>query len=74
MKQNMGTFDRIVRILAAIIIAALYLTHVITGTAATVLLVLAAILVLTSLVGFCPLYPIFGINTCGLTKKNQKSI
>ena len=64
MKPNMGTTDRIVRILIAAIVATLYLTHTITGTLGIVLLVLAGVFVLTSLVSFCPLYTIFGIKTC----------
>ncbi len=63
MKQNMGNVDKIVRIVAAIIIAALYFTNQITGTAAIILLVLAGIFIVTSFVGFCPLYLPFGIST-----------
>lgn len=64
MKKNMGNIDRIVRILVAVIVAALYFTGTISGTVAIVLGVLAAIFVATSLVSFCPLYAIFGISTC----------
>jgi hypothetical protein len=64
MKKNMGTMDRIIRILVAVVIAILYFTNVITGTLGIVLLVLAAVFVLTSLVGFCPLYLPLGIKTC----------
>ena len=64
MKQNMGTVDRILRVLVAAVIAFLFFTNVITGTIGIVLLVLAGVFVLTGFVGFCPLYPIFGINTC----------
>ena len=63
MKQNMGNVDKIVRIVAAIIIAALYFTNQITGTAAIILLVLAGIFIVTSFVSFCPLYLPFGIST-----------
>jgi len=63
MKKNMGVADKVVRILIAIVIAALYFTNVITGTLGIVLLVLAGIFVLTSLVSFCPLYAPFGLNT-----------
>ncbi|MBN2807727.1 MAG: DUF2892 domain-containing protein [Prolixibacteraceae bacterium] len=64
MKTNMGTTDRLVRTLLAIIILALYLTDVISGTLGLILLVVAAVFVLTSLVRFCPLYWPFGISTC----------
>ena len=63
MKPNMGTLDKALRILVAAVIAVLYYTHVISGTVAIVLLVLAAIFIATSLVGFCPLYLPFGIST-----------
>ena len=59
----MGTTDKVIRVLAAVIIAILYLTNVLTGTLGIVLLIVAVILVLTSLVAFCPLYLPFGINT-----------
>ncbi|WP_341214592.1 DUF2892 domain-containing protein [uncultured Wocania sp.] len=64
MKTNMGTADRIIRIGIAVIIAALYWQGIITGTLAYILLALSAIFVLTSLVSFCPLYRIVGINSC----------
>ena len=60
----MGTADKIIRILIAVVIAVLYFMEVISGTVAIVLGVLAVIFVLTSLVSFCPLYLPFGIKTC----------
>ncbi len=64
MKTNMGLTDRIIRLLVAAVIAGLYYSDVINGTAGVLLLVLAVIFVLTSFVGFCPLYSLFGIKTC----------
>ena len=63
MKQNMGNLDKAIRVAVAVIIAVLYFTHVIIGTVAIVLLVFAAVFVLTSAVGTCPLYLPFGIST-----------
>ena len=60
----MGTADKIVRVLVAVVIAVLYFMNIISGTLAIILGVLAAIFVLTSLVSFCPLYMPFGIKTC----------
>lgn len=68
MKKNMGTLDRIIRLIIAAAIAVLFFTDVISGVWAIVLLVLAGIFLLTSLIGFCPLYTIFGASTC---KKNE---
>jgi hypothetical protein len=63
MKKNMGTVDKVIRVLVAVIILVLYFTHVISGTLAVILLILAGVFVVTSLVGTCPLYLPFGINT-----------
>jgi len=67
MKKNLGTIDKVIRILVAVVIAVLFFTNVITGTLGIILLVLSVVFVLTSLVGFCPLYLPFGINS--VTKK-----
>lgn len=64
MKLNMGGADRIIRALIAVAIAVLYFANVITGTLAIVLLIVGAVFLLTSIVGFCPLYAPFGIRTC----------
>jgi len=71
MKKNMGSADRIVRILVAVVIAVLFFTKVITGTLGIILLVLAGVFVLTSLVSFCPLYLPFGLSTCRKEEKKQ---
>ena len=63
MKQNMGTADKVVRILVAIVIAGLYFANIISGTLAIILLVLAGVFILTSFMSFCPLYLPFGIST-----------
>lgn len=64
MKKNMGGADRTIRVILALGVGALYYFNVITGTLAYILLALAVIFVLTSFVSFCPLYTLFGINTC----------
>lgn len=63
MKKNMGSADKIIRILVALIVAALYFTGKIPGTLGIILIALAVIFVITSLVSFCPLYLPFGIST-----------
>lgn len=60
----MGSLDKIIRISIAVIVAILYFTKIITGTVGIVLLIAAGIFVLTSLISFCPLYTIIGVNTC----------
>lgn len=68
MKKNMGAADRMIRVIIAAIIGVLYFTNVILGTLGIVLLVFAGVFLLTSLVGFCPLYTPFGIRTCATHK------
>jgi fatty acid desaturase len=68
MKKNMGSADRIIRIIIAAIVGVLYFTGTISGTLGIVLLILAAVFVLTSLISFCPLYAPFGIRTCPVKK------
>ena len=64
MKTNMGTLDKTIRIIIAIIIGYLYFNGTISGTLGIILMVFAAIFLLTSIISFCPLYTIFGIKTC----------
>jgi hypothetical protein len=63
MKANVGIYDQGTRILLAIAITALYYFNAIDGVTAQALLIVAGLLVLTSLFGFCPLYKLFHINT-----------
>ncbi|HSM48372.1 MAG TPA: DUF2892 domain-containing protein [Draconibacterium sp.] len=63
MKKNMGTIDRIARVLIAILIGYLYFTKQISGTLGLVLIILAAVFILTSLISICPLYLPFGLKT-----------
>lgn len=59
----MGTVDKLIRILVAILIAGLYFANQISGTAAIILLILAGVFILTSFMSFCPLYLPFGLST-----------
>lgn len=63
MKKNMGITDRIIRIILAIVVLVLYLTDQLSGLALIILGILAIIFLLTSLIGFCPLYVPFKIST-----------
>lgn len=64
MTINMGSADRIIRPLLAIVFLALYFTGTVTGTIGIILLVLSGVFLLTSVVGMCPLYSLLGINSC----------
>lgn len=63
MKMNMHTLDRIIRILLSLAIVTLYFSGYLTGTLAIIALAVAIIFTLTSLIGFCPLYALFGMST-----------
>lgn len=69
MKANMGNTDKIIRILAAILIGVLYFMQLISGTLAIVLLILAGVFIITSFMSFCPLYLPFGLSTVHKEKK-----
>jgi len=64
MKTNVGNTDKIVRLVIALILGGLYFAEIVSGTLGIVLLVIAAIKVLTALSGFCPFYTLLGMNTC----------
>lgn len=63
MNSNMGSLDKFIRILSAMLITGAYYSKEISGTIALLLLILAGIFIVTSFIGFCPLYAIFGVST-----------
>jgi hypothetical protein len=65
MKKNMGRWDRTLRLIVALVITGLLIAGVLKGTAAVVLAILAAIFVITTFIGFCPLYAPLGADTKG---------
>ncbi|MBK8848330.1 MAG: DUF2892 domain-containing protein [Bacteroidetes bacterium] len=68
MKKNMGSTDRIIRIILALVFATLYFKNVVSGTGGIVLLVLAVVFAFTSIVSFRPLYTLEGFSTCSVNK------
>ncbi|MDX1904097.1 MAG: DUF2892 domain-containing protein [Thermonemataceae bacterium] len=64
MKKNMGNIDRVIRTVLASVMIALFVAKVVTGTLGIILAVVAGVFLLTSVVGFCPLYAPLGLNTC----------
>jgi len=69
MKKNMSNTDKLIRVVIAVILGVLYYLDYIGGTLAYVLMGVAIILLLTSLVNFCPLYRLLGISTCKVQSK-----
>ena len=64
MTRNMSNIDRGIRVVVAAVFAYLYFAGIVTGWVGIALLVFGTVFVLTSLVSFCPLYTLVGINTC----------
>ena len=64
MKRNMGNADKGIRVIIALVVALLYYNDTISGTLAYVLMGISIVLLVTSLINFCPLYKVLGINTC----------
>ncbi|HOW30050.1 MAG TPA: DUF2892 domain-containing protein [Bacteroidales bacterium] len=69
MKANVGKTDKLIRLLLALAGLILYIFNVVQGTFGIIVLIIAAILIITSIVNFCPLYAVLGIKTC----KSQES-
>jgi hypothetical protein len=65
MKKNMGTIDRVIRVIAALVVGYLILSGSITGVLAIILGVLAVVLLATSAMGSCPLYIPLKMDTRG---------
>ena len=64
MKKNMGGLDKVIRVILTLVAGLLVYFEVVEGPSAYILLTIIGVFVITSLVGFCPLYGIFGISSC----------
>ncbi len=64
MKTNMGGTDRVIRVILAVVFAVLFFTGTVPGTLGIVLVVLGGVFLATSVISFCPLYTLVGMNTC----------
>ena len=71
MKKNLGSADRVIRLLIAVALGFLYVNQTVTGTMGILVLVVAIVLVLTSFVSFCPLYAILGFKTRKTKEANK---
>jgi hypothetical protein len=63
MMKNVGPADKVIRVIAGIVLAVLVLAEVITGVAAIITGIVAGVLLITGLTGVCPAYSIFRIKT-----------
>ena len=64
MKKNVGSIDKIIRLILAALLIILFFTNVVAGVLGYIFLALAAILIVTSLFSFCPIWMLFGVKTC----------
>ena len=64
MTKNMGKIDKIIRLIMAALFIGLFMGNIVTGVFGVILLVLASVFIATSWISFCPLYTVFGANTC----------
>jgi len=69
MVKNIGRTDKLIRMVIALVIASLYYFGLISGTLALILLLIGVILAFTSVLNFCPLYKLVGINTCDVKSR-----
>jgi len=69
MTKNMGSVDKIIRLIVAALFVVLYFTGTVTGTVGIILLIIASVFILTSLISSCPLYLPFGLKTTCEKKK-----
>ncbi|MFD2518743.1 YgaP family membrane protein [Salinimicrobium flavum] len=64
MERNLGTTDKAIRILIAVIISLLFISEIAPTTLTVILFVPAGVCFVTGISGFCPLYTAYGIRTC----------
>lgn len=69
MKKNMGSADRIIRIVIAAIVGVLYFTGIINGALGLISSILAGVFLLTGFISFCPIYSLFGIRSCPIDQR-----
>lgn len=72
MKGNIGSIDKIIRIIIAAVVALLYFTHVISGMLVIIILIVGAILLITVFINFCPIWHFPGISTKHKTIQSQE--
>lgn len=71
MKTNIGSTDKLIRLLLAIVLILLFYFEVLTDTLGIIALIVALVLTVTSLINFCPIYSLFKVNTA---KKKEKAL
>jgi hypothetical protein len=70
MKRNMGNTDRIIRLLFSFVLAIIWFQNVTGGPLGVLLVLFSGIFFITSIVGVCPFYTLFGLSTYPNKRKN----
>ncbi len=69
MKKNVGSVDKVIRFIIAIVAVYVAYKGMVASPWDYVLYAVGAIMVLTALSGRCPIFSIFGLNTCKVKEK-----
>jgi len=72
MKRNVGNTDKLIRYVISLALLSLFYFKIVEGTTGLVVVAVAFVLAITGLLGFCPLYLPFGINTCKRRKRENQ--
>jgi len=64
MSKNVGGADQVIRMVLRVVLLALGFLHVVSGMWAIAAYVVGAVALVTGVVGFCPAWSVFGVNTC----------
>ena len=74
MKTNMGMADKAIRLMIAIVLIVLFYKGLLPGILGIIGLIVALLLTVTSLIGICPVYKLFKIDTTDGKKNARKSM
>ncbi len=72
MRKNVGTADKVIRIVLGLILLILAFTVSVGQPVKVIFIVIGIIALLTAIAGFCPLYALLGINTCKVKNKDSE--
>jgi uncharacterized membrane protein YuzA (DUF378 family) len=70
---NEAGWDRIARVIVGLVLLSLYLFNVVSGAVGIAVLVASAVMLLTGLVGYCPMYTLFKFRTNKPEKKAARA-
>lgn len=66
----MGGVDKLVRLVVALLLIVAYFNEIVIGWLGIVFLIVAGIFILTSIINFCPIYAMLGMNSCPIKKES----